>query len=211
MKRIFMMLLLALCLGSVSAQQAQPTNQVADAAKKENNKAFLEDHFKQSYDALERSVAGLTPEQLSFKPAADRWSISQCLEHIVITERMLFAEAKKGLESPESPNRRKEVKITDEEVLKAIRDRSHKAQAPEALAPKGKYTDPKQALQELEGDRKAIMAYLNTRPLEDLRNHITDTFFGPTDSFHSFLYIAGHTGRHTLQIDEVKADPRFPK
>ncbi len=211
MKKLIILLLLMCSVGATWAQEVEKTSSSSATSKKENDKKFLADYFQQTYSVLERDVSGLTPEQLQYKPAADRWSISQCLEHIVLTERMLFDEAKKELQQPASPKRRNDVKITDEEVIKAITDRSHKVKAPEALIREGKYTDPKQALTELQNDRKLVIAYLNTRPLDDLRNHINDTPFGVSDSYHSFLYIAGHTARHTLQIEEVKADPGFPK
>ena len=31
------------------------------------------------------------------------------------------------------------------------------------------------------------------------------------DGYEWLLYIAAHSERHTKQIDEVKADPHFPK
>jgi hypothetical protein len=31
------------------------------------------------------------------------------------------------------------------------------------------------------------------------------------DAYQLILVIAGHTERHVAQIDEVKADPRYPK
>ena len=211
MKKLILLLLLIFNVGAACAQQVEQAPASSGISKKENDKKFLADYFQQTYAALERDVSGLSQEQLQYKPAADRWSISQCLEHIVLTERMLFDEAKKNLQAPASPKRRSDVKISDEEVIKAITDRSHKVKAPDALIKDGKYTDPKQALTELQNDRKQVLAYLDKRPLDDLRNHISDTPFGASDGYHSFLYIAGHTARHTLQIEEVKADPGFPK
>ena len=32
------------------------------------------------------AFAGLTREQLNWKPAADRWSVAQCLEHLIVIE-----------------------------------------------------------------------------------------------------------------------------
>jgi hypothetical protein len=34
---------------------------------------------------------------------------------------------------------------------------------------------------------------------------------GTVDTYQLFIFIAAHSKRHTLQIDEVKSDPNFPK
>ena len=206
------MLLLVSGVNYATAQQSATATKAAVSPEiKQKDKAFLSTYFQQTYDALARSVDGLSAAQLNFKPAADQWSINQCLEHIVLTERMLFAEAQKNMQSPASPKRRKDVKISDEEVVNAISDRSHKAQAPAALIGKGKYNNASEALAELKNDRTAVAAYVNTIQLDDMRNHVSDTPFGATDGYHSFLYIAGHTARHTGQIKAIKADSGFPK
>lgn len=211
MKKILILLLLTSIVTEVCAQQVKQVNVAAAAPTKENGKAFLNDYFMQTYAALEKSTSGLTSEQLNFKPAADKWSINECLEHIVLTENMLFDEAKKTMEAPASPKRRKDVKVRDEEIIKGISDRSQKFKAPAELTGKGKYSDAAQALAELEQSRKLVVDYLNTRPIEDFRNHISDSPFGVNDGYHAFLYIAGHTARHTGQIEEIKASPGFPK
>ena len=47
---------------------------------------------------------------------------------------------------------------------------------------------------------------------EDLRNRVTKhPALGPIDGFQFILFNAGHGKRHTLQIEEVKADKAFPK
>lgn len=212
MKRIFILSLLVMTLFGVHAQQSTTNLEInGKGAEKQKDKAFLNAYFQQTYDALARSVSGLSAEQLNYKPTPQEWSINQCLEHIVLTERMLFTEAQKNLQAPASPKRRKDVKITDQEVINAISDRSHKAKAPESLIGAGKYSDPAQALEELKSDRKAVAAFVETSSLDDMRNHISDTPFGATDGYHGFLYIAGHTARHTGQIEALKADAGFPK
>uniref|UniRef100_UPI003D7FB068 DinB family protein n=1 Tax=Pedobacter sp. TaxID=1411316 RepID=UPI003D7FB068 len=162
-------------------------------------------------DSLKHSVDGLSAAQLQYKPAADKWSVSQCLEHIVLAERMIFSFARQGMDKPAQPERRKEIKMKDEDLIKGINDRSHKAKASKEMIGTGKYTNAAAALQELENDRKNVLAYLDTVAVDNLRNHVSESPFGPLDGYQSFLFIPGHTSRHTLQIIEIKADPNFPK
>ncbi len=209
MKKLFLLLLTSVvAVGPISAQ-----NQTKDsaAAAPLNGKEFLLSYYQQTFDNLKKSVEGLTAAQLQFKPAADRWSISQCLEHIVLTEKMIFDYAVKGLEAPANPEKRKEIKTTDEGIIKMINDRSFKAKASADVTGTGKYVDANVALNDLQNGRKPILDFINAANLNDLRNHVSDTPGGPADGYQSFLFIAGHTSRHTAQINEVKADPNFPK
>ncbi|MEC3878900.1 DinB family protein [Parapedobacter sp. 10938] len=177
----------------------------------QNDKAFLLDYYRKTENRLKEQLKGLSDAQLQFKPSADKWSISQCVEHIIKTENMLFGMAKETLAKPANPERKTEVKVTDQQLMDGITDRSHKAEAPAALIGEGAYTDVKTAMADFRAQRKAIRSYLKDVSVDDLRNHVSDSPFGPVDGYHSMLFIAGHTARHTLQIEEVKANPAFPK
>src|SRR5690606_10467168 len=109
-------------------------------AQSVDNRDSLLNFFEKTKNDLFREVEELTPEQLKFKPSAEKWSISQCLEHIVLTEQMLFAMAKDSLAGPANPARRNEVKITSDQLIAGILDRSFQAKAPEGLQPAGKYS-----------------------------------------------------------------------
>ena len=52
--------------------------------------AELEDDRRQLKDVLERAeaiVADLNAEQARWKPAPDRWSVAECLDHLIATSR----------------------------------------------------------------------------------------------------------------------------
>lgn len=172
---------------------------------------FFRDYMNESYTNLEKAVKGLTAEQLAFKPSEDRWSIAQCLEHIVLTEPFLFEHEKSALNQPATPEKKSEVKFTDDQIMTMMLDRSHKAQAPKEAVPTGKYTDYQTALNDLQNGRKLILKELENYEIDDLRNRVIEGPMGATDAYQFLLFIPGHTLRHTLQIQEVKADPNFPK
>jgi hypothetical protein len=176
-----------------------------------HGKEFIKEQMNESYFNLEKAVKGLSLEQLEFKTSPGRWSIAETLEHIVKTEPALFGYVKTAMEQPANPEAGSEIKMSDDQILTMMTDRSHKATAPKELVPAGKYTDWKTALNDLQTQRKEILAYLDGVSMEDLRNHISDSPGGKVDSYQFFLFIPGHTMRHTLQILEIKADPNFPK
>lgn len=168
-------------------------------------------YFDETSQELKKQVEALSAAQLAFKPAADRWSISQCLEHIIRSEQMLFDMAKKELAKAPQPQRRAEVKVTDDNLKQMMGDRSQKFQAPQELQPEGKYSDTKTALADFEAARRPVLDFIAKADEEDLKNHISEYPTGTVNGHQNLLFIAAHCARHIKQIEEVKADPNFPK
>ncbi|HEX4426511.1 MAG TPA: DinB family protein, partial [Terriglobales bacterium] len=86
----------------------------------------------------------------------------------------------------------------------------HKLQAPEPLKPTNRYGSPEASIKHFVESRQQTIDFLKQH--DDLRTHSME---GPTgnklDGYQWILLIAGHSERHTKQINEVKADPNFPK
>src|SRR5467141_848195 len=103
----------------------------------------------------------------------------------------------------------RDVKKTDEAVLAMVPDRTHKAQAPEPLIPTNRFGSPEASIKHFVETRAATEDFLKTTT--GLRDHVMDSPLGKLDGYEFVLFIAGHSERHTKQINEVKADPNFPK
>lgn len=178
----------------------------------QDERALLVTQFQETKDNLLKQVNGLSDAQMKFKPAPDRWSVADCLEHIVMAEKGIFGMEQNGVKQPANPDRRKEIKVKDEELIKMIGDRSQKHKAPEMMQPKGTFTTSAAAIQAFTEQRDKIIDYVKTTN-DDLRNHVIDMPNGgaPMDAYQVLLLAASHSGRHTKQIEEVKADPAFPK
>jgi hypothetical protein len=177
----------------------------------ENNIDSLLLFFHQTTYTLKKAVSGLSHAQLQFSPSEEKWSISQCLEHIILSEKMLFEMAKKELEKPTQPNRRTDVQQTDENLINSIVDRSQKFQAPKELQPSGKYKSSDVAMMDFVAARQPVLTYIQHADIDNLRNHVSDYPTGTVDGYQNLLFIAAHCARHIKQIEEVKADPNFPK
>lgn len=168
--------------------------------------------FQTTRDNFLKSIAGLSEKQWTFKPAPDRWSVAEVAEHIAVSESALFGLVQKQImSSPATPDKRAQVKGKDEIVLERIPDRSHKAQAPEFLRPTGRWATEAELTKAFEESRAATMEYIRTTN-DDLRDHFFDhPVLGTLDGYQWLLLISAHSARHTAQIEEVKADPNFPK
>lgn len=177
----------------------------------QNNKQYLLNYYETTQSQLQKAVAGLSEAQMNYKASPESWSVGQCLEHIIATEKMIFGMAKEGLAQPANIKEKGAPTNTDEQILMQMVDRTAKFKAPAELQPEGKYTNPQTAMQDLKAQRTEILAYINSTPEASLRDHVSDTPAGIADAYQSFLFLAGHTARHTLQIQQVKADAGFPK
>lgn len=176
-------------------------------AQTKEEKKFLLDNLQSSLKTVEGSLKGLSDAQFTFKPAPDRWSIAECAEHIAATEPFLRGMiVNQVLKAPAPPKR--STNEDDVKMLAMIGDRSKRASAPGEIAPKGQYKSPEEALKALRAARKETIAWLKSNK-EDLRAHYGEQF--KTDAYQSFLLIAGHTVRHTKQMEEVKQQPNYPK
>ncbi|MEK7409070.1 MAG: DinB family protein [Acidobacteriota bacterium] len=155
------------------------------------------------------AIAGISEAQWNFKPAPDRWSVGECAEHIVLTEQAYYRTLTRLLESTPAAGRRAD--LSDEELLKLYTDRSQKRQAPEPLQPKGRWAGRRELIERFNGTRDRIIALAQTTGLP-LRNYTSPAAGGKLmDGYQWFLRIAGHAERHTAQLEEVKADPKFPQ
>ena len=168
---------------------------------------LLKDTEKGVFD----QVKGLSEAQLKFKPAPDRWSVEECVKHIAASEEMLWQATEGTLKAAANPEKRSEIKATDEQLVKNIEDRSTKRKTIEKLMPENiPFKNTEEALASFKKNREKLIDYVKSTN-EDLRNHVATMPFGMLDSYQLILFIAGHSNRHTQQIMEVKADANFPK
>ncbi|MFZ0796404.1 MAG: DinB family protein [Terriglobales bacterium] len=198
-------LVLALALAGI-AQTAAPTT--LSSEERENALKSLQS----THDAFLKSIAGLSEKQWRFKPAPDRWSVAEVSEHITVAESSLLGLVQKQImASPAAPDKRAEAAGKDEMILKMVPDRTHKVQAPEFLKPTNRWATQAELTRAFEDSRKATMDYVRTTN-DDLRDHFgPHPMLGPLDAYQWILLISAHSERHTKQIEEVKADPNFPK
>ncbi|MGB9235303.1 MAG: DinB family protein [Terriglobales bacterium] len=198
---------LAFALASVAQTATAPAPATLSAEERD---AALK-NLQATHDAFLKSIAGLSEKQWRFKPAPDRWSVAEVSEHIAVSESTIFGFVQKTMAAPATPEKRAEVKVTDQQILTLVPDRSHKVQAPEFLKPTNRWATREELVKSFEESRKATMDYVRTTN-DDLRDHFgPHPLLGTMDAYQWILLISAHSERHTKQIEEVKADPNFPK
>jgi len=194
--------LMALVLmGGAAAASAQEVT----LAEKERALQYLETTKKGVLEATK----GLSEAQWNFKAAPDRWSVAQVMEHIAAAEDYIRGALMEKVMMAPAGEPGRDVKKTDEAVLAMIPDRTTKVQAPEPLVPTNRFGSPADSVKHFVESRATTEEFLKTTT--GLREHVTDSPMGKLDGYEFVLLIAAHSERHTKQINEVKADPNFPK
>jgi hypothetical protein len=176
----------------------------------EEQRTYALDALRSTAEALHQSVAGLNEARLNYKPADNRWSIAENLEHIVLVEAGLMAGIQKGMTYPANPDKRANVRLIDVDVIKAVRSRAVTFPAPDPFVPTGRFGDSAGSLAAFDAGRAQTIAFVET-VAADLRQHyIRHIALGWLDCYQGVLTIAAHGERHRKQIEEIKANAGFP-
>jgi len=194
-------LIASLLMAGAAAAPAQELTQ----AEKDKALQYLETTKKGVLEATK----GLSEAQWNFKPAPDRWSAAQVMEHIATAEDFIRGMLKEKIMMAPAGEPGRDVKKTDEGVLAMVPDRTTKLQAPEPLVPTNRFGSPEASVKHFVDSRATTADFL--KGTTGLRDHVADSPMGRLDGYEFVLLIAAHSERHTKQINEVKADPNFPK
>ena len=201
-RRRWMGMLLATAMGFAMTGAAQA--QDASPADKEKALALLESSKK----GVLAATKGLSEAQWNFKPAPDKWSIAECMEHIAAAEDFIRGNITENvMKAPAVPDR--DIAKIDAGILTGVPDRTNKVQAPEPLKPTNRFGSPQAAIKHFVESRATTEDFL--KKTADLRGHAVDSpIGGKWDAYQFILLIGAHSERHTKQIEEVKASPGYP-
>jgi hypothetical protein len=159
---------------------------------------------------------GLSEAQWRFKPAAERWSIAEILEHMVVVEDRVLGPVRERLRQAPPPPVDQDCHEVDAIILERIPDRSMRAEAPEMIRPTGLWTLP-ETIDRLLRNYERLTAFVESTP--ELREHalespplriVTKGAMDTMDGYQWALTAAAHDERHIRQILEVKDDPNYP-
>jgi hypothetical protein len=196
--RFFSLLICALASLSVFASEATPDQDRLTA------------HLQRTHDKFLSAVAGLSEAQWNYKAGPDRWSIAECTEHIAASEPFIRGAVVKALQQPVGADTAEESGRKDDTVVTFIVDRSNKFKAPEPLVPTSRFASVDDAVASFKKERGETVKLAQSGA--DLRGHTAKhPGFGTLDAYGWLLFLSGHSERHTLQIEEVKANADFPK
>lgn len=162
-------------------------------------------HLEMTEAWLRAEVDGLSPAQLSWRPAPATWSVKDVVEHLGIAEPQYWTQLQDVLKAPANGFT---ASTSDAAILWYGIDRTERTTTGDARVPDGRFKTAAEALASFSKLRAEMLRVARTTQ-EDLRGRR----FGKSDmdAYQWFLMISTHAMRHLLQIQEVKRAPGFPK
>lgn len=169
------------------------------------------DLLKDSHGTLLKSLEGLSEAQLNYKASDSSWSVDGNVKHLAAVEQTILTMVEDALKKPANPEKRADIKVSDEQMMKNYENRTNRVKTLSTLEPQNiSFASTSEALASLKQNREKAMNFVNTTK-EDLRNHVIEYPFGNYDCYQSILILGSHMNRHTQQIEEVKSQAGFPK
>lgn len=193
-----------LIAGAGVAAQTLPEMRMTEAERTEVIELLLK-----SEQEMLQAIDGLTDQQWTFKPAPERWSVGEVVEHIVLADALLFDTAVKALDARLDEGWNATLAKTDV-LRKALPNRSRRVDAPAAIKPQQAMTRAALVSRFKEQRAKALAFVRETdKPLK--AHTAPNPFFGSLNAHQWLLYIPLHHVRHNQQIAEVKASSGYPR
>jgi DinB superfamily len=158
------------------------------------------------------SISGLSEAQENFRPAPDRWTIAENVEHISIVNNGFLRLTYKLLKQAEADPKpaRKDLQLPPL-TLKDNGELVHgKFEAPEIVRPKGDVP----LAQSITKNQQTIEDLLKLKPRLDPIDlselNWPHPSLGQLNLYQWLLLLGEHVERHRLQIEGVKLSANFP-
>src|ERR1044071_228936 len=165
------------------------------------------EHIDRTRARLFDTVEGLSEEQQTFRPAPDRWSAAELVEHLSIVEGNVVRLLEKLLGKADESGAEAVVPdlfndpVSIEEFVE--RSRGVRLEAPERIRPTG--LPLADSLSSLKDSRAALHALRPRVERADGRAlRFPHPAWGPLDLYQWLLFVGAHEDRHLAQIEALK-------
>lgn len=177
-----------------------------------NDRQLLVAQLRDSAASFLDSFRGTTPDQFHFKPAADRWSIAETAEHVIVAEtgsgKLLRG---KLVREPAAPEVLAATEGADVRIDARLRQRDRVFPAPEFVLPTGRWQTAREMVAIFEESRNATIDFLLATELDLAQYAAPHPAFGPLNGYQWAYFMVRHAERHVDQIEAVKRVPGFPE
>ncbi|MBK7600053.1 MAG: DinB family protein [Acidobacteria bacterium] len=211
--KLLTLLITAVLVASISSSaMAQGAQGAQEAKMSTEDRAKVIRLLNESNKQTLASIEGLSNEQLHFKAAPEKWSVLEVAEHIMMAEGLLFSQVEAAIAAKPNPDWQEKTKGKTEFLEKVMVSRDRKASAPESIVPSGKLTRD-EVISGIKAARAKTLKFAETTDLP-LKAHTAEhpfPVFNTLNAYQWLIYVPLHNIRHNQQIEEVKANPNFPK
>ena len=164
-------------------------------------------HLDENRVVLRAAVDGVPRNLRETRPAPDRWSVAEVLEHLtrvetgltrLLAKRLSEADAASAFQ-PDAETSSVVATINNELLV----DRRHRITAGERVVPTGELTSDMAwaALETSRHDLKRLVTSYEGRDISSVM--LPHPVLGPINAFQWFVFIGTHEARHAGQITEI--------
>lgn len=183
-----------------------PTASIADlSVLNEEERAYFANYAEESAQFLTDMLADVDQEHWHYRSAPERWTIAECAEHILIAEQNILRQVKQTIaEQTPQPSFASAIP-TDDMVLTLVCDRINKrVKTIEVFEPQNKWATKTEFLTAFSKHRAEAASFMASAQAP-MRQLSAKSPFGPIDLYQYMLVSLAHGARHTLQIEDIKA------
>lgn len=166
----------------------------------------LREHVDAHRSALLAAASTLPHERWTERPAADRWSMVELLEHLYKVEHScarVIAKAAADARAAGHPEETDSRSVLGGLDVFALRDRTQRRAVPERVAPTGSWA-PEEALEKLTASRAELHDAIRAANGLALGTvYQTHARLGELDLYRWILFVGEHEARHVQQAAEI--------
>jgi uncharacterized damage-inducible protein DinB len=165
------------------------------------DKPFLLQALQESRETFLNSFAGVTEEQSHIKPAPDRWSVLDTIEHLATAEsiQLNLLKTQRAPRPANSPDR-------EYAFLQMIPNRTQKMEAPDGAKPIGRFATLAEAAEKFKTTRAETIQFLEQYTDDLRRSEVKHPHpaAGMVSICEMLVATAMHAKRHAAQIEEIR-------
>lgn len=154
-----------------------------------------------SRDELLAAAGSVSEAQAGVRPEAGRWSVLDCIEHVMTVEER-FRGFLERFEQPQAPpaDKQKEAALAGR-----VTDRTTRVEAPEAVRPAGRFASLAQAIEQFKATREQTISFADDQGGGLYLLAAEHPRFGLMNGAELLTIVASHGRRHAEQIREIAA------
>ena len=157
--------------------------------------------LESSREEFNAAAGGVAEEHAKSKPAPERWSVLDCVEHVTFVETRVLVRLQETPPGGAPPvDKQKEA-----DLAARVPNRSVRAEAPEALRPVGRYATLVEAIEQFNAARARTIEFAQASGENVYALALEHPRFGKLNGMEYLVLVAGHARRHAEQIREARA------
>lgn len=164
-------------------------------------KAKMIEEMARGSRALHDAVRGISADQAALRPAPDRWSVLECVEHLAVVEEYLLGQMESAVPSETPVGSEARAR----RIAERAADRSRPFSAPEVAHPHGRFATLAQALDRFDSLRARTVQFVENCPVDPRTLAGAHPLVGPINCYETMFAMAMHPVRHAEQIREIRA------